>query len=105
MADTVAIYLIDTGTGVDDRTASKMFEAFFSTKPAARDWVADDAKDHRRSRGKDRGGKRAGARHAVTVELPIPARIAGALTLPKRFNVHLGQTLPTQSRAGIATPQ
>src|SRR5688572_23096601 len=31
--DTVAVYLIDTGIGMDDRTASKMFEAFFSTKP------------------------------------------------------------------------
>lgn len=30
--DTVAVYLIDTGCGMDDRTASKMFEAFFSTK-------------------------------------------------------------------------
>ena len=31
--DTVAIYLIDTGCGMDERTASRMFEAFFSTKP------------------------------------------------------------------------
>ena len=29
----VAIYLIDTGCGMDDRTASQMFDAFFSTKP------------------------------------------------------------------------
>lgn len=31
--DTALVYLIDTGIGMDDRTASKMFEAFFSTKP------------------------------------------------------------------------
>ena len=28
-----AVYLTDTGVGMDDNTASKMFEAFFSTKP------------------------------------------------------------------------
>jgi signal transduction histidine kinase len=28
-----AVYLTDTGQGMDDRTASQMFEAFFSTKP------------------------------------------------------------------------
>lgn len=28
-----AVYLTDTGCGMDDRTARKMFEAFFSTKP------------------------------------------------------------------------
>ena len=28
-----AVYLTDTGVGMDNRTASKMFEAFFSTKP------------------------------------------------------------------------
>lgn len=31
--DRVAVYLTDTGTGMDDATARKMFEAFFSTKP------------------------------------------------------------------------
>lgn len=31
--DVVSVYLIDTGVGMDDRTASKMFEAFYSTKP------------------------------------------------------------------------
>ena len=30
----VAVNVIDTGHGMDDRTAAKMFEAFFSTKPA-----------------------------------------------------------------------
>lgn len=29
----VVIHLIDTGCGMNDRTASKMFEAFYSTKP------------------------------------------------------------------------
>jgi signal transduction histidine kinase len=28
-----AIYLVDTGCGMDERTASRMFEAFYSTKP------------------------------------------------------------------------
>ena len=31
--DRVLVYLTDTGTGMDDATATKMFEAFFSTKP------------------------------------------------------------------------
>ncbi len=29
----VAIYLIDTGCGMDEKTASQMFETFYSTKP------------------------------------------------------------------------
>ena len=29
----VALYLIDTGCGMDDHTASQMFDAFYSTKP------------------------------------------------------------------------
>ena len=29
----VLVHLIDTGTGMDDRTAARMFETFFSTKP------------------------------------------------------------------------
>lgn len=33
MGDRVAIYLTDTGAGMDNATASRMFEAFFSTKP------------------------------------------------------------------------
>jgi len=32
LGHTVALYLIDNGCGMDDRTASQMFEAFFSTK-------------------------------------------------------------------------
>ncbi len=30
---TAAIYLVDTGIGMDERTASRMFEEFFTTKP------------------------------------------------------------------------
>ena len=33
LGDRVAVYLIDTGVGMDDATAGRMFEAFFSTKP------------------------------------------------------------------------
>ena len=33
LGDSVAVYLIDTGIGMDDRTAAQMFDAFFSTKP------------------------------------------------------------------------
>lgn len=32
LGDRAAVYLTDTGVGMDDATASKMFEAFFSTK-------------------------------------------------------------------------
>ena len=32
--DNVAVRVIDTGDGVDEKTASQMFEAFFSTKPS-----------------------------------------------------------------------
>lgn len=33
LGDRVAVYLTDTGVGMSDDTASKMFEAFYSTKP------------------------------------------------------------------------
>jgi signal transduction histidine kinase len=33
LGDRVAVYLTDTGVGMDEATASRMFEAFFSTKP------------------------------------------------------------------------
>ena len=59
------VYLIDTGCGMDERTASQMFEAFFSTKPGGSGLgLADDAEDHRRPRRADRRAERSRPRHA-----------------------------------------
>ncbi len=76
--DTVAVYLIDTGCGMDDRTASKMFEAFFSTKsggsglglPTTQKIIAGLG-------GRIRVESEVGHGTQFTVELPVPARLAG----------------------------
>lgn len=75
--DTVAIYLIDTGTGVDDRTASKMFEAFFSTKPGGSGLGLPTTQKIIGGHGGRIGVEsELGRGTQFTVELPIPARIA-----------------------------
>jgi signal transduction histidine kinase len=76
--DTVALYLIDTGCGMDDRTASRMFEAFFSTKPGGSGLGLPTTQ-----KIIDAHGGRIGVHSEVgrgtqfTIELPVPARIAG----------------------------
>lgn len=76
--DTVAIVLIDTGCGMDDRTASKMFEAFFSTKPGGSGLGLPTTQkiiDGHGGRIHVQSEQRRGTQ--ITVELPVPARLAG----------------------------
>jgi signal transduction histidine kinase len=76
--DTVEINLIDTGCGMDDNTLSRMFEAFFSTKPSGSGLglpttekiVAAHGGQIRVQSEVDRGTQ-------ITIELPVPARLAG----------------------------
>ena len=76
-ADKVALYLIDTGCGMDESTAAQMFDAFFSTKPGgsglglpttAKIIEAHDGRISVQS-AVDRGTQ-------FTIELPVPARLA-----------------------------
>ena len=77
--DTVAVYLIDTGIGMDDRTASKMFEAFFSTKPGGSGLgLPTTQKIIAGHGGRISVQSEVGRGTQFTIALPVPARIAGA---------------------------
>jgi signal transduction histidine kinase len=76
--DNVAITLIDTGCGMDDRTASKMFEAFFSTKPGGSGLgLPTTQKIIDAHGGRIHVESEVGRGTQITIELPAPARIAG----------------------------
>jgi signal transduction histidine kinase len=77
--DTVAIYLIDTGVGMDERTASEMFQAFFSTKPGGSGLgLPTTQKIIAGHGGRIRVQSEVGCGTQFTIELPVPARIRGA---------------------------
>jgi signal transduction histidine kinase len=74
----VAIYLIDTGHGMDDRTASKMFEAFFSTKPSGSGLgLPTTQKIIAGHGGRISVQSEVGRGTQFTIELPVPPRIQG----------------------------
>jgi signal transduction histidine kinase len=76
--DSVAIYLIDTGIGMDDYTASRMFEAFFSTKPGGSGLgLPTTQKIIDAHSGRISVQSEVGRGTQFTIELPVPARIAG----------------------------
>jgi len=76
--DTVAIHLIDTGCGMDDRTASKMFDAFFSTKPGGSGLgLPTTQKIIAGHHGRISVESEVGRGTQFTIELPVPARLAG----------------------------
>lgn len=73
----VAIYLIDTGVGMDDRTAAQMFEAFFSTKPGGSGLgLPTTAKIIAAHNGTISVQSEVGRGTKITIELPAPARLA-----------------------------
>jgi signal transduction histidine kinase len=76
--DTVALYVIDTGCGMDDRTASRMFEAFFSTKPGGSGLgLPTTQKIIAGHGGRITVQSEVGRGTQFTIELPVPARLAG----------------------------
>jgi signal transduction histidine kinase len=77
--DTVAINLIDTGCGMDDLTLSRMFEAFFSTKPNGSGLgLPTTEKIVAAHGGRIRVQSEVSRGTQITIELPVPARLAGA---------------------------
>ncbi len=73
----VAIYLIDTGIGMDDRTAAQMFDAFFSTKPGGSGLgLPTTAKIIDGHNGRITVQSEVGHGTQMTVELPVAARLA-----------------------------
>ena len=72
----VALDLIDTGHGMDDRTALQMFEAFYSTKPAGSGLGLPTAKKIIEAHGGRIGVQsELGRGTQFTLEFPTPARL------------------------------
>jgi signal transduction histidine kinase len=73
----VALELIDTGCGMDEKTAGQVFDAFFSTKPGGSGLGLPTVRKIVEAHGgriliesePKRGTK-------FTIELPLPARLA-----------------------------
>jgi signal transduction histidine kinase len=75
---TVETQLIDTGCGMDDGTLSRMFEAFYSTKPGGSGLgLPTTEKIIAAHGGQIRVQSEVGHGTQITIELPVPARIAG----------------------------
>ncbi len=76
--DTVAVYLIDNGVGMDEHTASKMFEAFFSTKPGGSGLgLPTTQKIIAGHGGRITVQSEQGRGTQITIDLPVPVRIRG----------------------------
>jgi len=74
--DDVSIYLIDTGCGMDDRTAAQMFDAFFSTKPGGSGLgLPTTAKIIEGHGGRITVQSDVGRGTQFTIVLPVPARL------------------------------
>ncbi|HVT30461.1 MAG TPA: ATP-binding protein [Lacipirellulaceae bacterium] len=75
---TVEINLIDTGCGMDDGTLSRMFEAFYSTKPGGSGLgLPTTEKIIAAHGGQIRVQSEVGHGTQITIELPAPARLGG----------------------------
>jgi signal transduction histidine kinase len=76
--DKVEINLIDTGIGMDDQTLSKMFEAFYSTKPGGSGLgLPTTEKIIAAHGGQIRVQSELSRGTQITIQLPVPARLAG----------------------------
>jgi signal transduction histidine kinase len=74
----VALYLIDTGVGMDARTASRMFEPFYTTKSGGSGLgLPTTQKIIEAHGGRISVQSEVGRGTQITIELPVPARLAG----------------------------
>ena len=74
----VEISLIDTGCGMDHNTLSKMFEAFYSTKPNGSGLGLPTTENIIAAHGGQiRVQSELGRGTQMTIELPVPARLPG----------------------------
>ena len=74
--ESVSLVLIDTGCGMDDRTASQMFETFFSTKPGGSGLgLPTTAKIIEAHGGRITVQSEVNRGTQFTVTLPVPARL------------------------------
>jgi signal transduction histidine kinase len=74
----VLLHLIDTGCGMDDQTAARMFETFFSTKPGGSGLgLPTTSKIIEAHGGAIRVETEVGRGTHFTITLPVPPRIAG----------------------------
>jgi len=77
--DTAALNLIDNGCGMDERIASRMFEAFFSTKPGGSGLgLPTTQKIIDGHGGRISVQSEVGRGTQFKIELPVPPRLAGA---------------------------
>jgi signal transduction histidine kinase len=73
----VAVYLIDTGIGMDERTALQMFEPFYTTKPGGSGLGLPTTQKIVEAHGGRIGVQsEVGRGTQITIELPVPARLA-----------------------------
>jgi signal transduction histidine kinase len=76
--ETVAVYLIDTGVGMDQATMSRMFEEFFSTKPGGSGLgLPTTEKIIGAHGGQISVQSEVGRGTQFKILLPVPARLAG----------------------------
>src|SRR6201995_1855872 len=74
----VVVYLIDTGVGMDERTASRMFEPFYTTKPGGSGLGLPTTQKIIEAHGGRIGVQSEVSRGTqITIELPVPPRLAG----------------------------
>lgn len=74
----VALHLIDTGEGMDEKTRSQIFETFlFDQAGRIRLGTAHHTQNHRSSRRPDRGAKRSRPGHAVHDRIAGPGPADG----------------------------
>jgi signal transduction histidine kinase len=75
----VALYLIDTGCGMDDRTTGQIFNAFFSTKPGGSGLgLPTTRKIIEAHGGQIKVESDVGRGTKFTVELPVPPRLTAS---------------------------